>query len=107
MDLKKMIGARIGEIRKQKRMTQEELSGKMGVSPKYLSSIERGRENPTLNTLISLTESLNINMSELFDIIEVEDPSRRKNILTALLKEADEGQVKLALKILSTIIKVK
>lgn len=38
-----MIGIRIAEIRKQKGMTQESLAGKMEVSPKYLSSIERGK----------------------------------------------------------------
>ena len=39
-----MIGIRIAEIRKQKGLTQEALAGKMEVSPKYLSSIERGKQ---------------------------------------------------------------
>ena len=102
--MKRLIGGRIGELRKQKGITQEELAGKMGISPKYLSSIERGKENPTLNTLINLAQSLNIQISELFDFIEVEDPGKRKSILTDLLHEADDDQLKMALKILKVII---
>ena len=41
-----MIGSRIQEIRTQKGITQDQLSEKVGISPKYLSSIERGKENP-------------------------------------------------------------
>ena len=54
----KVIGGRIREIRAQKGMTQEQLAGKIGIDPKYLSSIERGRENPTLNTLLGLSKAL-------------------------------------------------
>ena len=60
MDIKQMIGARIKEIRAKKGITQERLSERMEISPKYLSSIERGKENPTLNTLIKLSESLEV-----------------------------------------------
>jgi DNA-binding XRE family transcriptional regulator len=57
LDIKQMIGARIKEIRTKKGITQEQLSERMEINPKYLSSIERGKENPTLNTLIKLLES--------------------------------------------------
>jgi len=99
-----MIGNRIGELRKQKGLTQEKLAEKMGVSPKYLSSIERGKENPTLDMIINLAQSMNIEIAELFTSIEVEDPSRRKSLITSLLKEADEEQIKIGLKILKVII---
>jgi len=42
VDKKQMIGARIKEIRNKKGLTQEQLSEKMEINPKYLSSIERG-----------------------------------------------------------------
>jgi DNA-binding XRE family transcriptional regulator len=57
LDIKQMIGARIKEIRTKKGITQEQLSERMEINPKCLSSIERGKENPTLNTLIKLLES--------------------------------------------------
>ena len=54
MDVKQMIGIRIKDIRNRRGFTQEELAEKIDINPKYLSSIERGKENPTLNTLIKL-----------------------------------------------------
>jgi len=51
LDLKEMIGPRIQEIRNKKGVTQDQLSEKVGISSKYLSSIERGKENPTVNTI--------------------------------------------------------
>lgn len=99
-----MLGIRIAELRNNKGLTQEQLAGKMEISPKYLSSIERGKENPTLNTLINLTESLGVNFEDLFRFIQVENLGKRKSMVTSLVNKADADQLKLAYKILSSII---
>lgn len=104
MDKKKMIGIRIAEIRSQKGMTQDQLANKMGISPKYLSSIERGKENPTLDMLINLSESVDVDLGKIFALIQIEDPTKRKDIIEVLLKKANEDEIKLALKILRAII---
>ena len=104
MDLKEMIGARIREIRTKRGFTQEALSEKMGVNPKYLSSIERGKENPTLNTLVRLSESLEVEIGEIFGFVESEDPAEAKSRIVSLLDEADEEQVKLISKMVSLIV---
>ncbi len=105
MDAKQMIGGRIKDIRNRKGFTQEELAEKIDINPKYLSSIERGKENPTLNTLIKLSESLNVNLNDIFHQIEIEDPAKRKALLISLLDEADDDQLKLAYLILLAIIR--
>jgi len=104
VDLKQMLGARIKEIRAKKKITQEQLSERMGINPKFLSSIERGKENPTLNTLIRLSESLEVDLAEIFSFIQIEDPTQRKSLITSLLNEADSDQLKLIFKILSVIV---
>jgi transcriptional regulator with XRE-family HTH domain len=104
VDKIQMIGIRIAEIRKQKGLTQEALAGIMEVSPKYLSSIERGKENPTLNMLVNLADSLEVDLGQIFTFIQIEDPKRRKALLESLLKNADAEQLKLALKILKVVI---
>jgi len=104
MDLKQMIGARIKEIRNKKGITQEQLSERMEINPKYLSSIERGKENPTLNTLIKLSESLGVDLSEIFRFIQIEDPAERKSLIISILDESDNEQLKLIFKILSAIV---
>jgi len=104
METKKMIGSRIKAIRKREKLTQEKLAEKMDINSKYLSSIERGLENPTLDTLINLSESLEVEMDEFFTHIEIEDPAKRKTMIISLLDKASADQLKLAYKILSAII---
>jgi len=60
MNMKELIGSRIKQIRLRKKFTQEKLSEQIDINSKYLSSIERGKENPTLNTLISLSQALDV-----------------------------------------------
>jgi transcriptional regulator with XRE-family HTH domain len=105
VNLKLMIGARIKEIRVKKGMTQEQLSEKMGINPKYLSSIERGKENPTLDTLIKVAQSLDVDMGQIFTLVQIEDPAKCKSLAVSLLNKADEEQIKLAVKIFSSIIR--
>lgn len=104
MYLKQMIGARIKQIRTKKGFTQEELSERIEINPKYLSSIERGKENPTLNTLIRISESLDVDLSKIFSSIQIEDSAVRKSMIISLLDEADTNQLKLIFKIISVII---
>lgn len=103
MNLKEMIGARIKEIRQKKSLTQEQLAERMDINSKYLSGIERGKENPTLNTLIKLAKSLDVDIGEIFTSVQIEDPTQRKTMINELLDGADNDQLKLAHKILSVV----
>ena len=105
MDKKQMIGARIKELRSKKGITQERLSELMDINPKYLSSIERGKENPTLHTLMKLSESLNVDMGDVFGFIQVEDPKGRKKKIIEVLNEADDEQLRVILKIVLGIVR--
>ena len=49
MDTKRLIGARIKSLRRGRGLTQEKVAEKTGISVNYLSRIERGLENPTLD----------------------------------------------------------
>lgn len=61
------VGEKIKLLRKEKKLTLEQLSGKSGVSKSMLSQIERGRTNPTLAILWSLTRSLDIELADLLN----------------------------------------
>lgn len=104
MKLKQAIGTKIQKIRNQKGFTQDQLSEKVNISPKYLSSIERGKENPTLNTLINIAEKLSVDLEEFFTEIQLEDPQITKEMVLALIGEANEDQLKVIYKILSIIV---
>lgn len=107
MDLKKMIGARIQNIRKSKGLTQDRLAEDVNISPKYLSSIERGRENPTLNTIIQLSDSLDVELEDFFESVKLESPEISRKMIIDLLDKADPEQLKMFYKIVAVIIEKK
>jgi len=99
-----MVGVRIRDIRAKKRITQEQLAEKMGISSKYLSSIERGKENPTLNTLIRLAEGLDVDLGEVFRDLEMEDPAKRRELVLDMVRNADEDQMRVIAKFLGAVL---
>jgi transcriptional regulator with XRE-family HTH domain len=60
MDERKRLGRRVKELRRLRKYTQEQLSERIEINPKYLSSIERGEEIPTLDLLYSTRFSLRL-----------------------------------------------
>lgn len=64
-DSSKKLGQNLKKLRLKKKMSQGDISRKLGVDRAYISSIENGRMNPTLSTLEKLAEAIGINSSEL------------------------------------------
>lgn len=105
MDEKKIIGLRIKEIRKSKGLSQETLAEKAETSPNYLSRMERGTENPTLDMLIKLSTALEIEMWEMFDFGHVASHKELKEAIQSFVKAADESSLRLALKIIRAVVR--
>ena len=61
------IGKFIAELRKEKKLTQEQLAEKLGVTQKSVSRWETGRNMPDLSILQVLSAELGITVSELLD----------------------------------------
>jgi Helix-turn-helix. len=64
------LGKRIRSIRQRKKWTLEMLGERAGMHVTYLSSIERGHRNPTLNVLASLARGLAVSLSDLLVGVE-------------------------------------
>ena len=65
------IGRRIKEIRKQKKIPQEKLAELIGISPNYMSALERGAYNIKLELLVQIIDCLDITADDLFrDVIK-------------------------------------
>ena len=65
MDMRKLVGRNVRRIRQKKGLTQEKFAEVSGSSQQYISSLERGRRNPTVVTLYELATALGINHIEL------------------------------------------
>ncbi len=69
LDLLKLFGKRIKELRLEKGMSQVDLVSKMqgNIDTTNISRIESGRTNPTIYSLYRLSEALEIPMNELMN----------------------------------------
>ena len=66
MDLKKSVGAQIRAARKQRKLTQEQLAERLGVSREYLSNVERGRSGlGSLDLIAQIARKLNVDLSDI------------------------------------------
>ena len=67
---RKLIGLNIALHRKEKGLTQEQLAEAVGKSLSYISQIEANSKgaNPTLDTLIDISESLDVDLHRLLNI---------------------------------------
>lgn len=67
----RIIGNRIKEIRIERTyLSQEEFAIKLGYDRTYMSRVESGRQNITVETLIKICEGLEISLKEFFDFQE-------------------------------------
>jgi transcriptional regulator with XRE-family HTH domain len=66
-DLKKLIGKRVREARKNKGLTQEDLAALIDKTVETVSNIERGIKLPGLATLEEMRKVLGVKLSELID----------------------------------------
>ena len=59
------FGTKVREIRKEKGLSQEELSYRASVHRTYIGMIERAEKNITLINIEKIAKALEINISEL------------------------------------------
>lgn len=76
------IGERIKNLRKLNKLTQNELAQKSNISRSYLADIEKDRYNASLETLKSIAQSLNANISDIIE--ENKNTSEKESIMKEL-----------------------
>ena len=104
LDTKAMVGARIRDIRTKNRITQEQLAEKMVISAKYLSSIERGKENPTLKYAHSAGRGFGRGLGCGIPDLEMEDQAKRRELVLDMLRNADEDQMRMIARFLGAVL---
>ena len=70
--LAKAFGRVIAEERVQQRLSQEKLAEAIGSTNFYISLLETGKRQPSLNAVILIAESLQLTPSELVNRVYVE-----------------------------------
>jgi len=76
-DLARVIGARVKQERKNREWTLDQLAGAAGVSRRMLVNVEQGAVNPSVGTLLRLSDALGVGLPAL-----VEPPAPATVMLT-------------------------
>ena len=66
MRLRDRVGLNIQELRRAKKLSQEELADMCKVHQTYLSGVETGKRNSSLLVLERIANALNVDAEELF-----------------------------------------
>ncbi len=57
---------RIRQLRKRKKLSQEEFADVCGLHRTYIGSVERGERNLTLESIETIAKALRVSIAELF-----------------------------------------
>ncbi len=100
--INRLLGLRIKEIRQNRKTSQEKLSEKLGVDPKYLSRIEGGKATPSLDLLVKTADLLGVEVKSLFEFSHLENPEKKVQI-ESLLNGVTEEKQKLIIKLIKAV----
>lgn len=73
LDYNYLVAANLRRCRKRAGLTQGKLALMADISPQHLSKIERMESSPTIKTVVTLCECLEISPKELFDNTDLEN----------------------------------
>lgn len=61
------FGERLRELRQERGLSQEGFAHHVGLDRTYVSGLERGRRNPTLDVIVKLAEALEVQPAALLE----------------------------------------
>jgi transcriptional regulator with XRE-family HTH domain len=82
------LGRRVREVRKERDLTLDELGSRIGLSASTLSKIENATLSVTYDTLLSLAEALDIDVTSLFGAPGTRQPTARR-----VINRAGHGEI--------------
>ncbi len=65
---KEIIGQKIRQIRVERGFSQEKLSEKIDISPRHMCTIENGNSLPSLETFVKISQILDIDINDFFNL---------------------------------------
>lgn len=94
VELKKVFGKKIKELRENFNISQEELSVELGITQRQVSMIERGLSFPQLKTLNKISNVFNCSLSDLFDNEYLQTENVIKTKLNDIINNCDYNKLK-------------
>lgn len=85
-----MVGRKIRQLRKERQLTQTELSSRIGIQQSDLSRMEKGEYRVSLDNLFKILAEFRMSIGEFFDEVTTESISPRDVQLVRRFKELDD-----------------
>ena len=101
---KKHIAKIIQNARREKNLTQLELSEKIGISEKHMSKIETGKSYPALDTFLKILDALNLTLGD-FGLQNTSDSYPNKMFLQKIINTSSEKQLDACADVLTALLK--
>lgn len=98
----KLLGVKIKQLRKSKKMTQAALAGDI-ITRNMLSSIENGAANPSIKTLEYLAERLGVSVSYLLSDEEDLLPYEKKRAIDKIYRAYEAENYKACINIINSL----
>lgn len=103
MDILEIVGERIRSVRTAKKLSQQTLAEKAGISYKHIGEVERGQVNVSLETLHKMAEAMEVEVCTLLlDLCEKRQSEEHTRAMT-LLGMLDEKGTALACDLLEVV----
>lgn len=67
MDIRKIVGANVKRLREEVSLSQEAFADQCGLHRTYISGVERGVRNPTIEVLAKIAKALKVSPSVLLE----------------------------------------
>ncbi len=87
-----LVGSRIRELRKGRRLTQTELSEKIGVAQSDLSRMEQGEYKVGLDTLFKILQVFDLKMGEFFGETQAASEAEARELVSDFEGLSPDGQ---------------
>ena len=100
MKLKKLLGARIKELRNGRGLSQEQLAEILDIDTKHLSRLETGQNAPTIDRLEMIAHSLGVEARSLFEFSHLDGRDEQIHNIDQMVKRLDDNDLKVLHRIL-------
>ena len=104
MELKKLLGKRIQELRTKNGLKQSELAEKVGIATKHQSCIETGKNYPSAELVENYAKVFSVDVTEMLDITHIKTTDELLSDIYSMLKSASEEEILMVHKILKGVL---
>lgn len=105
MEDKVLIGLRLRELRNNLGYSQERAAEIADMASSYLSKVEKGKENPTVDTLLKLARAYKVNLWELLNYGHELTRKELEATILNFVRAAKDDDLRLLLKFINTLNK--